>query len=63
MKLIRKFGCIIIWVIYTCFILSLLPIYLIGYPIDWILSKLKTGKTSTWWWNLGDWIEENILPI
>ena len=54
------------------------PIYLISYPVDWSLCKIKNfigfwrtgdllrilrGKIpSTWWWDLGDWIEEK-LPV
>ena len=69
----RKLGCIFLWISYTVVIMGILPFYLIMYPIDWVLCKQSDlwapahrkgkRKPSTWWWDLGDYLEENVLPV
>ncbi len=53
---------VLLWAIYTVLIMAILPLYLVSYPFDWVIQKIRKQKPTYWWWKLGDWLEDIMPP-
>ena len=50
---------VLIWWIFSALCLATIPVYLVTYPLIWLVTGFKH---IPWWWWATDWIEDQLPP-